>query len=87
MTTIFLEPSLSNSELKEAVNHLRVGKAPGIDNTELIKESGEEGIRGMHKMLCNKIWQQKAWPKDWKRVISPSPHPTHTHASKEKRHS
>ncbi len=65
-----LEPSILYSEVKNAVNHLRKGKAPGIDNipAELIKESGEEGLRVMH-MLCNKIWQQKAWPKDWKRAI------------------
>jgi hypothetical protein len=64
------EPDILLSEVKEAMNHLRKGKAPGIDNipAELLKESGEEGIKVMHR-LCNRIWRQKLWPKDWKRAV------------------
>jgi len=65
-----LELDILYSEVKEAMNHLRTGKAPGIDNipAELFKESGEEGIQVMHS-LCNKIWRQKVWPKDLKRAV------------------
>ena len=65
-----VEPDILQSEIREAMNHLRTGKAPGIDNipAELLKESGDEGVKVMHK-LCNKIWRQRTWPQDWKRAV------------------
>ena len=46
------------------------GKTAGCDNIpiELIKEGGEEAVKVITR-LCNMIWQEKAWPQDWKRSI------------------
>ena len=64
------EPCILRSEVVKAIKKLRTGKAPGHDDipAELIKETGEEGVCVMHK-LCNLIWRDKNWPKDWTRSV------------------
>jgi len=56
--------------LEWALNHLRNGKSPGIDNIpiEVWKASGEEGILLLLK-ICKMVWEMKEWPRDWCRVI------------------
>ena len=64
------EPDILRSEVVLAMKKMRTGKAPGYDDipAELIKETGEEGVSIMHK-LCNLIWRDKNWPKDWTRSV------------------
>ena len=52
-----------------AIKIMRTGKAPCYDDipAELIKETGE-GVTVMHK-ICNLIWKDKSWPKDWTRSV------------------
>ena len=63
------------TEVEEAVKSLKGGKSPGIDNipAELIKHGGPQIIKWM-KATCQKIWEQKEWPKEWtKSLIIPLP--------------
>ena len=59
------EPDILISEVKEAIKKLRTGKSAGNDNieAELLKNSGPNGTRIMHK-LCNTIWKTNKWPED-----------------------
>ena len=45
-------------------------KSPGFDDipAELIKETGEMGIKVIHK-LCNRIWSTKEWPEYWTKAV------------------
>ena len=64
------DPDILLSEVEHAVDRLRNGKSPGIDNiqAELLKETGDEGLIIIHR-LCNKIWKCKEWPEDWKKAV------------------
>lgn len=64
------EPSILTEEVKKALNSIKDRKSPGHDEIpiELLKECGEEGIETL-KRLCQNIWDNKQWPKDWKRSI------------------
>ena len=58
------------SEVTEAINSLKNGKAAGIDNipAELLKAGGEE----MHKVMlkiCNEAWKKNKWPEQWTKSI------------------
>lgn len=65
-----LEPSILESEVRQAVKILSSNKAPGIDNIpiELFKKAGEQGIKVMHRLL-NEIWVSRVWPKQWQRSV------------------
>lgn len=65
-----IEPTILECEVRSALQSLANGKTAGSDNIpiELIKEGGEEAVKVITK-LCNKIWQNKVWPEDWKRSI------------------
>lgn len=53
-------------ELKEAIQRLKNGKAPGNDKitTEMVKNMGEEGRQFLLEIL-NKIWEEEKIPSDW----------------------
>ncbi|GFS26230.1 endonuclease-reverse transcriptase [Elysia marginata] len=55
------------SEVEAAIKDLKAGKSPGLDNipAEIIKNSGEMGIKALHHLCCQ-IWKQQEWPEDWK---------------------
>lgn len=61
------EPEPLLEEVRAAVHQLKTRKAPGLDNVpaELLKNSGEMGIKALHSICC-KIWTTCQWPKDWK---------------------
>ena len=61
------EPKPLLSEVRAAVNQLKTGKSPGLDNipSELLKHSGEAGIHMIYKLCCQ-IWMTRKWPNDWK---------------------
>ena len=61
------EPEPLVSEVEAAIKQLKSNKAPGLDNipAELIKHSGEGGIKAMHHLCC-KIWKTLEWPAEWK---------------------
>ena len=65
-----VEPAILECEVRSALQSLANGKTAGCDNIpiELIKEGGEEAVKVITR-LCNMIWQEKAWPQDWKRSI------------------
>lgn len=54
-------------ELKDAINWLKSGKAPGHDRitAEMLKNLGTDGVR-LLLQVCNKAWSQKRIPDDWK---------------------
>ena len=64
------EATPSLEEVKEAVDRLRGGKAPGVCNisAELLKAGGEAMIRGLHAVLTA-VWQTGTVPPDWKRGL------------------
>ena len=52
-----------------------MGKSPGVDNIpgELLKHGGAEVMKAVTK-LCQKIFENKIWPKDWTQsLIIPLP--------------
>ena len=68
-------PDILKEEIELAIKNLKPGKSPGIDNipAELIKYGGDHVKEAFHA-LCQKIWQQKSWPKEWTQsLIIPIP--------------
>ena len=61
------EPPPLISEVEAAISELKCRKSPGLDNIpgELLKHSGEGGVRAMHHLCCE-IWKTGHWPQDWK---------------------
>ena len=59
-------PPLLKEEVVVAVSSLKTGKSPGVDNVpaELIKYGGEDTAHAL-TVLCQKIWDEKRWPKEW----------------------
>ena len=53
-------------EVEGAVQSLKLGKSPGVDNipSELVKNGGEEVVKAL-TAICQWIWEQKKWPKEW----------------------
>ncbi|KAI8486085.1 hypothetical protein Bbelb_361850 [Branchiostoma belcheri] len=53
-------------EVADAVHNMKDGKSPGFDNipAELLKHGGEVVV-DKYTELCQKIWVEKRWPKDW----------------------
>lgn len=64
------EPPIMKSEIEAALQKLKNGKTPGSDNivAEMLKLSGENGIHILH-LICNKIWKEGKWPKEWMESI------------------
>lgn len=60
------EDKITKEELKEAINELKNGKAPGSDRitTEMIKYMGESGTQLCLKVL-NTVWQEEKIPIEW----------------------
>ena len=54
------------SEVEEAVRNLKGDKSPGVDNipAELLKHGGE-AITTILTTICQKIWENKKWLKEW----------------------
>jgi hypothetical protein len=64
-------PSIMIEEVTRAIERLKTGKAPGIDNitAEEIKAATEgNGMQVIFK-LCKRIWDEEVFPKEWKRAI------------------
>ena len=59
-------PPVLKDEVVAAIHNLKSGKSPGADNVpaELIRHGGEGVIEAM-TALCQKIWLEKKWPKEW----------------------
>ena len=59
-------PPVLKEEVEAAVRSLKIGKSPGVDNipSELLKSGGEETVKAL-TALCQKIWEEKKWPKEW----------------------
>ena len=53
-------------EVEAAVQSLKLGKSPGVDNipSELVKNGGKEVVKAL-TAVCQWIWEQKKWPKEW----------------------
>ena len=58
-------------EDEEAVNTLKTGKSPGVDNipSELLKNGGEATTTVL-TAICQKIWETKEWPKSGHSLLS-----------------
>ena len=70
-----MEPEPLLSEVRKAIQSLKLGKSSGIDDitAELIKNTGENADIFYHKLIV-KIWCEKIWPEDWlKSVFIPIP--------------
>ena len=52
--------------MEAAVKSLKAGKSPAVDNvpSELLK-CGGEAVRKALIALCQKIWKEKKWPREW----------------------
>jgi hypothetical protein len=57
-------------EVEAAIQTLKVGKSPGLDNipAELLKHGGTETTKVL-TVVCQKVWEEKRWPKDWTRSL------------------
>nr|XP_049612464.1 uncharacterized protein LOC125989972 [Syngnathus scovelli] len=58
--------SILREEIVSAVQSLKPGKSPGVDNitAELIKAGGDPIIDAL-LLICNKIWTTGEWPTSW----------------------
>jgi len=63
-------PSVLESEVRAAIKDLKNGKASGVDSipAEFLKALGEKGTRKVIE-LCQKIYEEGIWPKDFTRVV------------------
>ena len=54
-------------ETQAAVNHLKLGKAPGICDirAELLKAGGNDALVSLHAVLCSD-WNTGIIPTEWK---------------------
>jgi len=61
------EEEISKKEIKETIKRLRNGKAMGADGIpgEAWKYGGEE----VEEWVCNRVWQGKGWPENWKEGV------------------
>ena len=57
-------------EVEAAIQTLKVGKSPGLDNipAELLKHGCTETTKVL-TVVCQKVWEEKRWPKDWTRSL------------------
>ena len=60
------ELSIFKSEVEDAIQKLKKGKSPCIDNIpdELLK-CGGDAIVNVFTELCQLSWSKKEWPKQW----------------------
>ena len=58
------------SEIEEAINALKKGKSPGVDNIpgELIQAGGEHMTMALHN-ICKHIWKHGKWPANWTKSL------------------
>ena len=65
--SIELEPPPLKSKVEWAFRQTHSGKSPSPDNVsiELIKESGDAGLKLMHR-VCVGVRETGKWPEDWK---------------------
>jgi len=61
-----LDADITNSEIKEAISHLKAGKAPGTDNVlgDMIKSASGVLLPCLLR-LFNRIFQMSVYPKQW----------------------
>ena len=61
------EPEPLFDEVCSAIDQLKTGKAPGLDNVpgELLKFSDDSSKKALHSLCC-RIWSSGAWPSEWK---------------------
>lgn len=59
-------PPILKEEVQHAIKYLKPNKSPGIDNvpSELIRHGGEATSDAL-TVLCQKVVEQKKWPKSW----------------------
>ena len=64
------ENEITSMEVKEAVNKMKNGKAPGDDElpVEIFKALGNDGIAWL-KRVFNAAWNQSKTPSDWGKAI------------------
>jgi len=57
-------------EVQAAIRKLHNRKSPGADGipAELIKAGGEKLAQAIHR-LCQKIWIEEKWPKEWAKSV------------------
>ena len=64
------EDIILKSEIEEAINALKKGKSPGVDNIpgELIQAGGEHMTMALHN-ICKHIWKHGKWPDNWTKSL------------------
>jgi len=65
-----LERGITQADVKNALHDTKNSKSPGADDIpiERIKSAGEEVVR-VFTFLCQKVWETRIWPADWKKSI------------------
>ena len=65
-----VEPHILISEVAHVVQRAPSHKAPGIDKlaVELLKSSGDAGIRWLHR-IYHAAWSQQRTPTEWQQAV------------------
>jgi len=65
------EKDLEKEEVKRVIKGLKDGKSLGVDGVlnEVWKYGGLE-VEGWAWKVCNRVWKEKGWPKEWKEESS-----------------
>jgi len=67
-------PNITRSEVTEAINHLKKGKAAAIDNIPAKLLKADTTTVDILHSTCDKIWQSGVWLTQWtKSIIVPLP--------------
>ena len=66
----YLEPDMTESELKWALESITTNKASGSDGipVELFQILKDDAVKVLHS-ICQHIWKTQQWPQDWKRSV------------------
>ena len=64
------EPDITTVEVRNALQKMRHGKAPGVDTipAELLKNMGEDGITWLSELI-DMLWNGQEPPQDWRRDL------------------
>ena len=66
--TTHLETDILECEVKWASGNITMNKASGGDGiqVELFQLLKDDDVKELHS-ICQKIWETRQWPQDWKR--------------------
>lgn len=65
-----ITPNLMREEIEAAINRIKSGKAPGVNNIKAdeMRAAGTMGLEMLYE-LFDKVWEKEEMPKDWSRAV------------------